>query len=79
MNRGGSRGPARSNIEFFVTKANGWKPLTFNKKNFTQDLANKSPRSDSDNNKNGIYKLNGLFEKLILKQSRPKPKSIIQV
>ena len=35
-----------------MASANGWKPLTITKKNSTQDC--ESPRSDSDNNKNGI-------------------------
>ena len=57
--------------------ANGWKPLTIIKKNSTQD-----PAKVLDPILiiiKMVYKLNGLSEKLVLKQNRQKPKSIMQV
>ena len=66
---------ARSKIELFMTSPNGWKPLTITKKNSTQD-----PAKVLDPILiiiKMVYKLNGLSEKLVLKQSRPKPKSIM--
>ena len=75
LNRSRSRSPARSKIELFMTRANGWKPLAFTKHNSTQD-----PAKVLDPILiiiKMVYKLNGLSEKLVLKQSRPKPKSIM--
>ena len=37
--RGVSRATAGSEIEIFVTKVNGWKPLTFVTKSSTSDFA----------------------------------------
>ena len=58
-----------------MTRANGWKPLAITKKNSTQD-----PAKVLDPILiiiKMIYELNGLFEKLVLKQSHPKPRSIM--
>ena len=63
-----------------MTRANGWKPLAFTKHNSTQD-----PAKVLDPILiiiKMVYKLNGLSEKLALRQSRRKPKkynvSIVQ-
>ena len=75
LKRGRSRSPARSNIEFLMTRANGWKPSTIIKRNSTSDPARVlNPLMIIIKM---VYKLNGLSEKLVLKQSRPKPISII--
>ena len=69
------RSLARSKIELFMTRANGWKPLAFTKHNSTQD-----PAKVLDPILiiiKMVYKLNGLSEKLVLKQSCPTPKSIM--
>ena len=74
LNRDESRSSARSKIELFMTRAKGWKPLTITKKN-TQD-----PAKVLDPILiiiKMVYKLNGLSEKVVLKQSRPKPKRIM--
>ena len=58
-----------------MTRANDWKALTITKENSTQD-----PAKVLDPILiiiKMVYKLNGLSEKLILKQSRPKPKGIM--
>ena len=75
LNRGESRSPARSKIEFLMTRANGWKALIIIKKNSTP-----VPARVLDPILiiiKMVYKLNALFEKVARKQSRPKPISII--
>ena len=58
-----------------MTKANGQKPSTVIKENYTSD-----PTRVLDPTLiiiKMVYKLNGLSEELVLKRSRPKPISII--
>ena len=75
LNRIRSRSPARSKIELFMTRANGWKPLTITKKNSTQDPAKLLDPILIIIEM--VYKLNGLSEKLALRESRRKPESLM--
>ena len=52
-----------------MTKANGWKPSTIIKENFTSDLARVLDPTLTIIKM--VHTLNELFEKLVLKQSRP--------
>ena len=58
-----------------MASSNGWKPLTITKNNSTQD-----PAKVLDPTViliKMVYKLNVLSERLVPKQSHPKPKSIM--
>ena len=75
LNRDRSRSPTRSNIEFRMIKVNGWKSSTIIKETSTSNPARVLDLTLIIIKM--VYKLNGLSKKLVLKQSHPKPISIM--